>query len=136
MMKILLFILLLLSISPAWSTDTTKMNCGFCCPYITFNYNVKATSWAVGDCNCNPIPYNCHLECIDGDLYRICENEDIRVDTSGWLPPLGHPFKYDTIPACDTTWSFFFKALGNNSYYYEKQDTVIICHDTVIVRGK
>lgn len=105
MKTILLLILLMIPISLVWSADTTRIYCGDCgwdiAPY--------PENW-VRHCDSTvpqKLPINCHYKCIDGDLYRICEDEEPEqlrtliasrvADTTGIIT-----YRDSTVRVCDT----------------------------------
>lgn len=175
-MKTIFYILIfiLLPISPVWSADTTRAYCGGCIDYNSpsnihprpfmeiKNYGVYGGQfYYIGECK--KLPLACHWECIEGDLYRICEDEN-------FIPgPTKIPYiivqcgycklKYsmrvghwdclvfdalDTIQVCDTTflmdWTPATDSIAHATFF-EKSLFLhlwhrIICHDSTVVKGK
>jgi len=143
MKTLYLLILLLLQVSPAWSgEDTTRAYCGECIQDYNMLYAVSTITYGVYNGNyyyageCEPLPVNCHWECIKGDLYRICKTEDgkftMPIDSLDTLYIYSNP-TYDTITVCDTTWrlvnSRWFPDSDKKIAYYNVK---ILCRDTVV----
>lgn len=78
-MKIIsiLIVLLLLAVGIK-ADDTTRAYCGECVVINPPLDSLIMPVWTVWYNGCELNPINCHWECIDGDLYRICVEEKER----------------------------------------------------------